>query len=341
MDFTPTEDQVLLRETARALLANECAPALVRAHIDDPAAADALSERLREFAGLAAAPATDLCLFVEETGYVAAPGPFFATTALFAPLLRAAGHDLAEAALHGEITGTVALAGAGGLWLANDEPVKTFVPEADRVDHIAVVTGAPAVTVVEATALPVRTVETLDPSRRVFEVDASVPASLAAPARPIDMGALDDVLALATTALAAEMVGTTRRLLDMTLAYAKERYQFDVPIGSFQAVQHKLADMSLDLERAASAVQYAAMTLVADDSERFRATHVAKAAAGAAAIRAAKDSIQIHGGIGYTWEHDLHLYLRRAIASEHWLGPSDWHHDRLADLIFADAVRRQ
>jgi Acyl-CoA dehydrogenase, C-terminal domain len=330
MDFTPTPDQELLRETARTLLANECPPALVRAHIDDPTATDALTAHLREFAGLAGGPPTDLCLFVEETGYAAVPGPFFATTVLFTPLLRALDHDLATAALHGEATGTVAVAGAGGIWLPNDEPLKTFVPEADRVDWIAVVTGEPAVAVVEASALQPRLVQMLDSSRRLFDVDTG---SISSP-QPIAREAFDDWLALATTALAAETVGTARRLFDMTLAYAKERYQFDVPIGSFQAIQHKLADMSLDLERAASAVQYSAMALAASDSERFRATHVAKAAAGTAAMRAAKDGIQIHGGVGYTWEHDLHLYLRRAISSEHWMGTSAWHHDRLAEFLF-------
>jgi alkylation response protein AidB-like acyl-CoA dehydrogenase len=130
------------------------------------------------------------------------------------------------------------------------------------------------------------------------------------------------------------MVGTARRLFDMALAYAKERVQFDVPIGSFQAIQHKLAEMALDLERATSAVAYAAMAVDAKDADRHRAAHVAKAAAGAAVTRAAKDGIQIHGGIGYTWEHDLHLFIRHAYGSEAWMGTSAWHHDRLADLLF-------
>ena len=142
------------------------------------------------------------------------------------------------------------------------------------------------------------------------------------------------MLERATVALAAEMAGTARRLFDMALAYAKERVQFDVPIGSFQAIQHKLAEVALDLERATSAVYYAAMAIDAKDADRHRATHVAKAAAGAAATRAAKDGIQIHGGIGYTWEHDLHLFIRHAYGSEAWLGTRDWHHDRLAELLF-------
>lgn len=297
--------------------------------MDDPAAADGLWAHLRGYAGLGGGPLTDLHLFLEETGYVAAPGPLFPTTALFAPLLRAIDHDLVTAVLEGDVTGTVALAGTDGAWVTNDDPVKTFVAEADRVDWVAVVSGTPAVTLLASP--PIRFVATIDPSRRLFEVDTSGAEPAAAVA--LDPEALEAVLERATVALAAEMVGTARRLFEMTLAYAKERVQFDVPIGSFQAVQHKLADMALELERATSAVQYAAMAVDAADADRHRATHVAKAAAGAAATRAAKDGIQIHGGIGYTWEHDLHLFIRRAYGAEHWLGTRGEHLDRLAELV--------
>jgi alkylation response protein AidB-like acyl-CoA dehydrogenase len=329
MDFTLSPDQELLRDTARQLLQRECPTSVVRAHIDDPAAADPLWWHLRDFAALGEGPLTDLCLFVEEAGYVAAPGVFFPTVALFAPLLGALGHELLTPAVGGEITGTVAMAGADGVWQPNDDAVKTFVAEADRVDWVAVVSNGPAVTLVESP--PARPVATVDFSRRLFEVE---PGSGAGPAQAVDPEALDTVIERATVALAAEMVGTARRLFDMTLAYAKERVQFDVPIGSFQAIQHKLADMALDLERATSAVYYAAMAVDAKDADRHRATHVAKAAAGAAATRAAKDGVQIHGGIGYTWEHDLHLFIRHAYGSETWLGTTDWHHDGLADLLF-------
>ncbi len=314
MDFTLSPDQELLRDTARQLLRRECAPEVLRAHIEDPGAADPLWRHLRDFAPLGDGPLTDLCLFAEETGYVAAPGPFFPTAALFSPLLGALGHELLAPAVAGEVTGTVAVAGTNGVWEANDDRVKAFVAEADRVDWIAVVSSGPAVTLVQSPS--VRRVATVDFSRRV------------------DPEAFETVLERATVALAAEMAGTARRLFDMALAYAKERVQFDVPIGSFQAIQHKLADVALDLERATSAVYYAAMAIDAKDADRHRATHVAKAAAGAAATRAAKDGIQIHGGIGYTWEHDLHLFIRHAYGSEAWLGTSDWHHDRLAELLF-------
>jgi alkylation response protein AidB-like acyl-CoA dehydrogenase len=329
VNFALSGHQELLRDTARALLARECPTSLLRAHMSDPSAADPLWAHLREYAALGGGPLTDLHLFLEETGYVAAPGPFFATTALFAPLLGALGHELLGSVLDGEATGTVAMAGADGVWAVNDEPVKTFVPEADRVVWVAVVSPGPAVTLVQSP--PNRFVGTIDTTRRLFDVDSAGAAS--AGAVGIDTGRLGDVLERATVALAAEMVGTARRLFEMTLGYAKERTQFDVPIGSFQAIQHKLADTALDLERATSAVQYAAMTIDAADDDRHRATHVAKAAAGAAATRAAKDGIQIHGGIGYTWEHDLHLFIRRAYGAEHWLGTRAWHHDRLADLL--------
>ncbi len=334
MDFAFSSDQDLLRETARNLLARECTPSVLRGHRDDPAAAAPLWNHLRDFSALGAGPTVDLCVFAEETGYVAAPGPFFATTALFQPVLGAIGSGLADRASTGEITGTVALAGADGFWTINKDRVKTFVLDADTVDVVALVEmsdgGGASVTLLEHPSA--RRVETIDSSRPVFEVDVTAGERI-----PVDADVVDALVARATVVLAAEMVGTARRLFDMSLQYAKDRRQFGVPIGSFQAIQHKLADMSLDLERAWSAVYYAAMALDADEptAYRQRAVHVAKAAAGEAAKRAAKDGIQIHGGIGYTWEHDLHLFIRRAYASEALLGTTGWHHDRLGDLLFA------
>jgi alkylation response protein AidB-like acyl-CoA dehydrogenase len=151
---------------------------------------------------------------------------------------------------------------------------------------------------------------------------------------PIAPGALDDVVARATVELSAELVGVGRWLLDHSLAYAKEREQFGQPVGAFQGLQWKLVAMALDQELADAAVGYAAMTFDAADPDRFRATHVAKAASGTAARHVARDGMQVHGGIGFTWEHDLHLYLRRAIADDAMLGPASWHHDRLGDALF-------
>src|SRR5262249_38838853 len=127
MDFALTEEQTLLRDTARALLANECPPSLVRAHIEDPSVADGLWAHLREFAALGDGPSPDLAVFCGELGYAAAPGVFFPTVAQFAPLLDAIRHPLLDDVLAGAVTGTVALAGASGDWVVNGDGIKTFV----------------------------------------------------------------------------------------------------------------------------------------------------------------------------------------------------------------------
>ena len=328
MDFTLTDEQVLLQETARRLLAAESPTSLVRAHADDRSVAgpNGLWRHLREWTDLGSGGLVDLCLFLEETGAAVAPGPFLATTLLFAPIAAAAGSSAA--------TGTVALAGASGQWTPNDEPVRTFVLDVDLVDRVAIVTaasGGPTVAIADAADLAHREVKTLDPSRRIFEV--TVPDAVSAVA--INPEVVSRLLERAWVGLAAEMLGTSRWLFDRTLEYAKQREQFGRPIGSFQAIQHKLANMALVRERAWAAVYYAAMCIDAGDADASRAAHVAKASAGEAVRLCAKDGIQIHGGVGFTWEHDLHLFLRRAFASEHLLGTTDWHYDRLADLIFA------
>ena len=314
MDFTMTPEQILLRDTARGLLAKHCPMSLVRAHIDDPAAADPLTAQLSEWLELADGPLVDLCVFLEECGAVLAPGPFFATI-------------LATKLLPGDGSATVALAGSDGTWVVNDDSTKTFVLEADRVERLVVVSSAGCASVPASSCSP-QQIGTVDWSRRVFEVD--VPAVDGWTDRDTS-GWLEE----AWVAAAAELNGTARWLLAATIQYAKERVQFDVPIGSFQAIQHKLANMSLAVERAVSATYYAAMAIDADDPDRHRAAHVAKAAAGRAATLCAKDGIQIHGGIGYTWEHDLHLYIRRAYGGEHLLGTSAWHHDRLAEILLS------
>jgi alkylation response protein AidB-like acyl-CoA dehydrogenase len=304
VDFTLSDEQQLLRDTARGLLDKECPPSLVRAYQDDPSVADRLWEHLLEWTELGRGPLVDLCLFLEETGAVLTPGPFFTVSVLWTGL------DL-------EHMGTVAFI---------DDITMPYTLDADRLDRIAVLVPD-GVVVIDSSRLTLRPVQTMDWTRHLFEVSGSGDFD---PPKPVDIEALRD---RAYVALAAEMLGTARWLLQHTIDYAKERHQFDRPIGSFQAIQHKIADMALVCEEAWSAVYYAAMAIDAGDPERHRAAHVAKILAGAAATRAAKDGIQVHGGIGYTWEHDLHLYIRRAYASEHLFGTSDWHRDRLAELM--------
>jgi len=338
VDFALSDEQQLLVDTARQLLERECPPRLLRAHIEDRQVHDSLWTHLRGFAELGRGDCTDLCLFVEELGFVAAPGPFVASAGLFAGLLEALDADsaLRDAVAAGEVTGTIAVAGRAGVWSPNDDFVKTFIVDGDLVDHLAVVHALDDDLVVTLLPNPgardLVEIETLDHSRRMFQWDTSDEIGAAIPCTRAAWQAFAD---RATTIAAADTVGTARRLFTMALQYAKEREQFDRPIGSFQAIQHKLADMALLIERATAAVHYAAMTVDAADRDRGRAAHVARAAAGAAARRCLNDGIQIHGGIGYTWEHDLHLFLRRATASESFIGPTSWHHDRLAELLFA------
>ncbi len=338
MDFTLTDEQHLLVDTARQLLAKECPPELLRRHMEDRAASTSLWGHLRAFAELGRGDCSDLALFVAELGYAAAPGPFFASVALFANLLEAVDGDgaLRDAVAAGEVVGTVAAANERGEWTANDDLVKSFIPDADLAQHIAVVSATDGGTFVTLLPHPggaaLHHLESVDSTRRLFRWDTGDEIGAASPCPPDAWRRFAD---RATVLAAAEIVGTARRCFTMALEYAKQREQFDRPIGSFQAIQHKLADMSLLIERATAAVHYAAMTVDAHDVDRTRAAHVAKAAAGTAARRCLKDSIQIHGGIGYTWEHDLHLFLRRATAAESLLGPTSWHYDRLADLLFA------
>jgi alkylation response protein AidB-like acyl-CoA dehydrogenase len=331
VDFSLTDDQQLLRDTARRLLRDQCPPALVRAHVDDRDAYRPLWLHLREFAALGVGDCTDLCLFLEEVGYAAAPGPFLASVAFAAPLLDAAGAPHLDAVLAGERSATVAIAGARGLWEPNEEARKLFVPDADIVDDVVVVGAEWAIAVVPRMDCTLTRIESVGFSRPLFAVE--IPGSVAATAT-LDAAAGAAWLDRVHTAAAAELVGTARHLFEMSLQYAKERVQFDRPIGSFQAIQHKLAEMSLALERSIAAVQYAAMTVDAADADRARAAHAAKAAASVAAHRMVKDSAQIHGGIGYTWEHDLQLFIRHALLGETQLGTAEWHHDRLADLLF-------
>src|SRR5205085_6666306 len=186
-----------------------------------------------------------------------------------------------------------------GVWVPHADPLKSYVPEGERVDHVAVVheagTAGPSVMVLHRPE--VRPLPTVDFSRRLCEIDIdaidATSGSVDGP-YPIPPAAVAAVMERAAVAVAAELLGASRWMFEATLAYAKQREQFDRPIGSFQAIKHKLANMALAHERASSAVYYAAMAIDAGDADRQRAAHVAKAAAGEAARLAAKAGIQIH-----------------------------------------------
>jgi alkylation response protein AidB-like acyl-CoA dehydrogenase len=217
---------------------------------------------------------------------------------------------------------------------------KILVIDGENADLLLVAARGPqgpTLFAVDAAAAPAGLSRTrhdaLDPTRRLARVDlAGVPARrLVAPE-----GHLRTVLDLAIIAVASEQVGGAQACLDLSVEYAKVRVQFGRPIGTFQAIKHKCADMLLKLEAARSALYHAA-TLAAepavDPAELAAAAAVCGAWCGETAVHVAKETIQIHGGIGYTWEHDAHLYLKRAKSSELLFGTPTAHRARLADLV--------
>jgi alkylation response protein AidB-like acyl-CoA dehydrogenase len=217
---------------------------------------------------------------------------------------------------------------------------KTLVLDGHIANLLLVVANTdngPSLFAVEADAIGLtrRSLETLDMTRKLAALELS-----GTPARLIgDEGAaariLDKTLQHAIVALSAEQVGAAQRCLDMSVDYAKLRVQFGRPIGSFQAIKHKCADMLLEVESAKSAAYYAAWAIADDTDEVPVVASLAKAYCSDAFASAATETIQIHGGIGFTWEHDAHLYYRRAKSTEQFLGSPAEHRDVLAGLLLS------
>lgn len=326
MDFTLTDEQEMVRDTARELFAKECGIDVVRAAWSDRETGVSLHDRhLADWLELAQGDVVDVAIFAEEHGRAAAPGPFFASL-LAAQVACAAGFEPSGKA-------TVAVSGPDGSWSPHEGRVKHFVPSAADVEQVWVIDGsdaAPRIGCVEPAALALTPIEQMDRLRPMFH--ATVEADVQGDA--FDPVAWRHAKERALVTVAAELVGVGRWLLESSVEYAKERVQFDVPIGSFQGLQWELVDAALELERASAAVAYAAMCVDADDPDRHRAVHGAKAEAGLAARTCARTGMQVHGGIGYTFEHGLHYWLRRAYAGDAFMAPSAHHHDQLAALLF-------
>jgi alkylation response protein AidB-like acyl-CoA dehydrogenase len=307
----------------------------------------------------------ELSVVAEELGRVVGPGPYLPTASQFVPAVRDLGDSEQQSRFlgpvaTGEASGTLALAEATGSFEPRDvavvaEPTsdgayvlsgtKHYVFEPHVATDLVVVARVPGTTgdsgvgafVVSRDDVTVNLLPSLDLSRTVGSVelrDVRVRRDrvLGEPGADVT-AALRRVVEEAVTALAVELVGTCQTMFDVTLEYAKQREQFGVPIGSFQATKHKFADMLILLERARATGYFAALTIAEDDERRALATSMAKAAAGDAAARIAKEGIQVHGGIGYTWEHDMHLYVRRARSSELLFGTAARHRARVADLV--------
>jgi alkylation response protein AidB-like acyl-CoA dehydrogenase len=308
--------------------------------------------------------AVELAVVVEELGRVLAPGPFVPTLTQFAPVVAEAGSPGQQqrflgGVAAGELTGTLALVERSGSVDAGHvsttatpdrdgfvlDGAKEMVVEAPTADEIVVIARVPGTSgddgvggfVVPRADAGLDPVDALDPSRPVARVTldgvrVDSDRVLGEPG-PTTAAAVARAVEVAATALAVETVGAAQTILDITLAYAKQREQFGAPIGSFQAIKHKFADMLVALERARATSYFAALTIAEDDARRALAASTAKAAAGDCAALLAKEGIQIHGGIGYTWEHDMHLYVRRVKSSSLLFGNAAQHRARVADLI--------
>lgn len=325
MDFDFTEDQHEIKRTARELLVKRSSWTRVREHAGAGRYDGALWRELCELGwpGIAVAEehggaglgVVELMILCEELGFTMASVPFLGT-ATAALVLEQAGSDAQkERWLHGLAAGR--LRGAIG--------TRELLPDGPGVDVAIVLDGDTALI---GPGAAVEVFVTIDPTRRYGRVtDLSGFEELP--------GEVTTGVARAAIATSAELVGVAQRALEMTVGYVKDRRQFDTPIGAFQAVSHKCAGMLLATEGARSATYYAAWAADAAPERVAEAAALAKAAASDAARHVTADAIQAHGGIGFTWEADLHWLFKRAQLSAQHLGASHAHRRRLAALAAA------
>jgi alkylation response protein AidB-like acyl-CoA dehydrogenase len=309
--------------------------------------------------------AVELVALLEVMGESLLCAPYFSSVCLGANALMIAGSEEQKqehlpAIAEGQSIATLALTEASGRWDAGGiaataradggdfvlSGAKRFVLDGHCADLIIVACRAEGTSgsdgvglfAVSADAVGLERVATpsMDQTRRVADVtlnDVRVPAAAALGDPTGAAGALSQILDLAALGLAAEQVGGAQRTLDMTVAYAKERVQFGRPIGTFQAIKHRCADMMLAVESARSAAYYAAC-VAAEGSDEFPVNaSLAKATASDAFFQCGAGAIQIFGGVGFTWEYDVHLYFKRAKSSEIFLGDPSYHRELVAQRI--------
>jgi alkylation response protein AidB-like acyl-CoA dehydrogenase len=326
VQFDLSADQRELAGAARDLLDGHASSERVRKVLNAGVDAElwtAMAEQgwpvvaLPEDAGGLGLTWVEACVLAEQVGYHVAPAPF-AGAVLATRALAAAG----EAALLEQIAGgqkVASVAWAGGL--------AVDAPSADVLVHVT----PDSVTLHEIATRPEPTAA-MDVTRQVTRVEWSALGSESVLGGP-DLAT--DLLDAGATLYAAELLGVAQRVLDMSVAYAGVREQFGKPIGSFQAVKHRCADMLVDVEGIRSASWYASWAVATGAPDASLAASTAKAWASDAANRVAASGLQVHGGIGFTWEHDLHLFLKRAQLSSVVFGDATWHRERLASLLKA------
>src|SRR5438067_4581886 len=373
MDFDLTQEQVMLRNLSREFLTRESTPKAVRTLWEDQRGySEATWQQLSEMGlhGLTVPEAyggqglgmIDLALVLDEMGRAAYPGPYFATAVLAAGAIAATGSEdqmsrylpdiaagrtratfgLLESALSWQPAGVQMRAARIGSGFSLSG-VKRFVPWAHVADLVVVAArtdGGITLFAVARDASGVsetRNVEMdrTNPTSTMTFKDVSVGAD--AVIGEVDQGwsIVEAVLQRAAVAAAAEMLGASRRCMDMSVEYAKVRQQFGQPIGMFQAIKHACAEMLLEVENSHGATYYAAWAADAGSPDAALAASAAKAYVGDASRKVCGSSIQIHGAIGFTWEYDLHLYFKRAKHFEPLYGDADFHRERSLQLTLA------
>lgn len=363
MNFTLSEEQVMLRDGARRFLEEQSDMDRVRQVMETESGLDVelwknMAEQgwpamhIPEAYGGAGFTFAETAILLHEMGRVLAPVPYVSSAVLAAEaILRAGSEEQKErwlpAIAAGETIATFAVVEPGGGWdqesvateaapAGGDSTVtgtKAFVTEAPVADLFVVAARAAEVGlyVVAAADVTVERVVSLDMTRPLGTVvfDSAPSEALAAGS----WDTVEQVFDVGRAALAAEQVGGLERVLEMAVDYAKERKQFGRAIGSFQAIKHMCADMLVGLESARSAAAYAIWALVHEPAEFPTAAPLAKAYCSDAYFRAAGDNIQLHGGIGFTWEHDAHLYFKRAKSTGLLLGTPAEQRALLADRL--------
>jgi alkylation response protein AidB-like acyl-CoA dehydrogenase len=363
MQFGLTESQQILKDTARKFFANECPIAQVRKLMETDMAYDsALWQKLADqgFTGIIfpeelggmGLGIVELILLMEEAGYALLPGPLFSTlmagAVLHACASEAQQKKYLSQIIHGQARATVAFLESNASWdpasltLAGNSKLngtKLFVTDAAVADFLLVI-AADGVYLVERNApgIKIALMKGMDLTRKIYSVNFS---NTAAERLAGNIAGLQRALNIATAALAAEMTGGMQRVLETAVAYAKTRKQFGKPIGIFQAVQHMCADMYLETESARSAAYYAAWALEENAPDAPAAVSIAKMYASDSSRTVGNRGIQVHGGMGFTWENDIHLYYRRAKASETMLGDATFHRERIAKLVIDGQPRQQ
>ncbi len=336
MEFNFSEDQLLLQQTIREFLEGECTAAFVRSLWEtETGRSDDFWARLAEIGipGLLVAEQygglemdeVDQALLLEETGRAAVPGPVIDTTSVGVRLLQ----EVASPQLCAEWLPEVA---AGRATLAIGAAISPFVSDAHIAD-LLLLQHRDEVHAVPAAEVSLLAQPSNDPARRLFSVDwkpsdatriADGEAGRNAWAAAVDRGAY---------ACAAAQLGVGQQLIDMAVAYACTRKQFGVAIGTFQAIKHMLANAKVRVEYARALVYRAAYSVAHAVDSRAVDTSAAKVAASESATAAAKIALQVYGALGYTWEQDLHVWMRRAWSLELAWGRGAWHRARVADAV--------